>query len=149
MSVESSLMDWWNSSSIVTGLVTGGLWREAEPELGEDQEPVEMPFARFEIISETPTEEMTRTPNAPRDYLEDQTLQVDIFAHDPLVAKQARDAARDLLDRWQPVLQLPDIFMSITRSNAWLVKDPVEDDGVTVWHAGLEYVVTLERKKNG
>lgn len=149
MSVESSLLQMWNGNAPISDIVTGGLWRDEIPEIDEDATAIEMPFARFTILSETPTEEMTKGQNELRDYLEEQALQVDIFAHSPSVAKTARDVAKDLLDRWQPVLQLPDIFISITRSNAWLIQDPDEDDGASVWHAGLEYVVTVQRGKNG
>ena len=149
MSLESNLKAWWDSSGPVTGLVTGGLWRDEVPELNASDVPVEMPFARFSILAETPTIIQTRTPNEAREYLEEQLLQVDIFATDPAVAKKAREVAKDLIDKWQPILEPPDVFISVDRSNAALLKETDEQDGSNVWHAVLEYVVTVQRETNG
>lgn len=149
MSIESSLLDWWNASHPVTEIVTGGLWRDEVPEKNEHDEPINMPFARFAILAETPTEILTKTPGESREYLEEQLVQVDIFATSPTTAKMAREAAKNLLDKWVPVVQPPDVFVSIDRTNAALLKDPEEQDGENVWHAMLEYVVTLQRETNG
>jgi hypothetical protein len=149
MSVESRLMSYWNSSRPVTELVTGGLWRDEIPENGTNGSPVEMPFARFTILSEVESARETKPDRQQRQHLEEQLLQIDIFARDPLTAKRARDRAKELIDGWEPVLNPPDIFLSIDRTNAFLFQDPDEDDGASVWHAGLEYIVTLQRSKNG
>ena len=149
MSIESNLLDWWKSSSVVTGLVTGGLWRDDAPELNTDDTTVEMPYARLSVLAETPAAVLTRTPGESREYLEEQLLQVDIFANDPSVAKKAMTAARDLLDRWETTFEYPDIFIGIDRTNAALLKDPNEEDGENVWHVVLEYLLTVQRETNG
>lgn len=150
MSLESNLQQCWNGNGVLSGLVTGGLWRDEIPEKDEDDNEINMPFARFQIVSETPVGRVTKgSPTEQRDYLIEQLIQFDIFARDPLVAKRARDAAGNLLDGFNPTLIPPEIFISIDPQNAWLIQDPDEDEGVTVWHAGLEYTVTLQRSRNG
>jgi hypothetical protein len=149
VSIESNLSDWWNSSGEVTGIVTGGLWRDEVPEKNASDVAIEMPFARFAVIAESPTAIQTKTEGESREYLEEQLIQLDIFAKDPATAKRSRDAARDLLDKWNPTLEPPDIFIGIDRTNSLLLKETDEQDGENVWHAVLEYVVTVQRESHG
>ena len=146
MTIEEAWVAWWEASGPLTEIVTGKLWRDQVPEENTDGTKVELPFARYKIVTETQTDLTTAGDSATNQFDEELLIQTDIWTADADTTKQARDVMVRLFDRFRPQLTTPESFVRCDRQSS-VITDDVEHDGTTIWRAIVEHIVIVQRNQ--